>query len=210
MSTPHTKPPAEDALLHVTLPASTAQVVIDALDLYSRLGLGQLGELASLARFGLLTDAKGEKPSFTAIEEAEQHLDYAKRALFGYAPNASHGIHSPKVAERFRTAWGVQKALRHRLAWDRHPEGGMQVTFDEPGDEARKAGVAVSSAAMDDILAELPPDTQLTRRGSNWCVTRLHATDRALVILGESSSPQTAIAQAKNALAAKPGRGLGF
>lgn len=197
-ATPSATPVEPD--LHLTLPAQTARIVVDALDMYSRIGLGQLDEIVSMGRFGLLTNAKGEKPSVDDLDDAEQHLARAKHALFGYAPNASHGIFSDKVAERFRTAWSVLKALRHRLAWDRTPGGGIQVSFDEPMRDEEAAGVKVASGTADEVLARLPEDTLLTRYGSGWAVVRLHPSERVLQVLANSHSPQTAIQKAQNAL----------
>jgi hypothetical protein len=205
-ATPATTPAEPD--LHITLPAQTARIVVDALDMYSRIGLGQLDEIVSLGRFGLLTNAKGEKPSADALEDAEYHLAQAKQALFGYAPNASHGIFSDKVAERFRTAWGALKAIRHRLAWDRTPTGGIQVSFDEPMREEMAAGVKVASGTADEVLAELPADMLLTRYGSGWAVVRLHPSERVLQVLADSHSPQTAIQKAKNVLSGQRPEGF--
>jgi hypothetical protein len=192
---------SSEQTLQLTLPASTAHIVVDALDLYSRVGLGQLDEISSLARFGLLTNADGEPPSEDALYEAEAYLKQTKRALFGFESSASHGIFSPKVNDRFRTAWGVLKAIRHRLAWDRTPTGGIQVSFDEPMREECALGVKVSSKAAEEFLEELPEGVLLTRYGKGWAVVRLHATDRVLQVVSESHSPQTAIQMAKNSTA---------
>jgi len=191
---------SSEPTLQLTLPASTAHIVVDALDLYSRVGLGQLDEISSLARFGLLTNAAGETPSEDALDEADAYLKQTKRALFGFESNASHGIFSSKVNERFRTAWAVLKAIRHRLAWDRTPAGGIQVSFDEPMREEQALGVKVSSQAAEEFLEELPDGMLLTRYGSGWAVVRLHPADRALQVVSQSHSPQTAIQMAKNSM----------
>lgn len=192
--------PLPEKTVQVTMPAATAQVVVDALDLYSRVGLGQLDEITSLARFGLLKNAKGESPSDDDLEEAEAHLKQVKRTLFGFEPGASHGIFSPKINSRFKDAWAVLKAIRHRLAWDRNPDGGIQVSYDEPMREETALGVAVSSAPTEEFLEELPDGMLVTRYGSGWAVVKLHPTDRALQVVAESHSPQTAIQMAKNSL----------
>lgn len=191
---------SSEQMLQLTMPAATAHIVVDALDLYSRVGLGQLEEISSLARFGLLTNANGDAPSNDALEDAEVYLRQTKRALFGFESNASHGIFSSKVNDRFRTAWGVLKAVRHRLAWDRTPSGGIQVSFDEPMREECALGVKVSSKPAEEFVDELPDGMMLTRYGEGWAVVQLHPTDRALQVIGQSNSPQTAIQMAKNAL----------
>jgi len=189
-----------EPVLQVTMPATTAQVVVDALDLYSRVGLGQLDEITAMARFGMLANAKGEAPSEDALADAEIYINQAKKALFGFESSASHGIFSEKINDRFRVAWGVLKAIRHRLAWDRTPGGGIQVSFDEPMRGESSLGVKVASAAAAEFLEELPDGMLLTRYSSGWAVVRLHPADRVLQVVAESHSPQTAVQMAKNSL----------
>lgn len=192
--------------VHLTVPAATARIMVEALDTYTRIGMGQLEDIVSMGRFGILKNSEGVAPSYDAMEDAEHHLNAAKKSLFGFPSNASHGIFSDKVAERFRTTWGVMKALRHRLAWDRTPEGGFQTSFDEPMRGEESAGVHVTSGSIEDALVQLPAGTMLTRHNDAWAVVRMDPEKPGvfLQMLSTSHSWQTAIQKAKNALEPKP------
>ena len=198
----------KNAALSVTIPATVAQVLVDALDLYSRIGMGQLGEIAHLARFGMLKTQCGEAPQIERIEDAKHRLDQATEVLFGFPPGASHGIHSPNVHDSFKTAWALQKAVRHRLAWDRSPQGGLGVQFDEPGPAAQN--IRVSSSDDASVLAGLPEGVMVGRKDGEWIVTRQDSDGSQIVILSRSESLQTAVLQAKNRLDNRQGRCFSF
>ena len=101
-----------------------AQILVDALDLYSRVaGMGQLQP----ATEPWLSRCEPEQ-----LEQARHHLLQAGCALTGMEPHASYGIRSDRVPDRYRVAYDMQQVIRHRLAWDRSPEGGFGVWFDEP------------------------------------------------------------------------------
>lgn len=198
--------PSIEPDLHLTVPAATARIMVEALDTYTRIGMGQLEDIVSMGRFGILKNSQGQAPSYDDLDDAEQHFNAAKKSLFGFPSNASHGIFSDKVAERFRTTWGVMKALRHRLAWDRTPEGGFQTSFDEPMRGEAPAGVTVTSGSAEDVLAELPEGTMLMRHKGDWAVVRMDPDKPGvfLQMLSTSHSLQTAIQKARNALEVKP------
>lgn len=187
--------PSSDDVL-VRMPAETAQVVVEALDLYSRLGMGQWAELTDLARMGLLRDRTGQVPSIERIQESEAQIASARQTLMGFSDGASHSILSSKIAPAFLTAWSVQKAIRHRLAWDRNPQGGFGVHFDEPMPQNIKAGVTVTSAVEEDIVARLPEGMLLTRRAGQWAVVEPCA--KALRMVAQSACLQTVVQMACN------------
>lgn len=108
----------------VELAEAHAEVLARALDLYSRVGTGQLEEV--LAVF----DAGHELPA-EARELARAYIDSAKVSV-GLPASGHRGIHGEATRDEFRVAYDLQQVVRHRLAWDRRPEGGFQVDFDEP------------------------------------------------------------------------------
>jgi hypothetical protein len=185
----------------IDLEASDTQLLQDALDLYSRIGLGQFGVITELARFGQLKNLAGNEPSDEDIKGAEGYLDGAKNILMDLAPNASHGIYGPHVAERFKKAWSLQKAIRHRLAWDRSPGGGMGVSFDKPVkglDAPTSAKVhsqadPIPAAAVD--ASSLPAGCFLGQQSGQWVVGLLR-DNGTLEVFSRSASPQTAVSQA--------------
>ncbi len=102
-----------------------AQILVRALDLYSRIGIGQFEEILDVY------DPLHKRVPVEARDAARRLLNSVK-AVYGHPANGSNGIHSPEVRDEFRAAYDIQQVVRHRLAFDRHPEGGFQVNFDEP------------------------------------------------------------------------------
>lgn len=95
-----------------------------ALEFYERAGgMGQLGEVLDPWR-------RRCRPA--NIEPARRALDEAQNLLTGLPFGASFGICSPEVPDEFRVAYDLHQVLRHRLAWDRYPQGGTNVVFDKP------------------------------------------------------------------------------
>jgi len=108
----------------LTLNEEQARILIRALDLYSRIGIGQFEEVAQVYDRGLKLD-------LTTRDRIRAGLNIAKVEA-GHPVNGSYGIHNEKVDDEFRVAYDLQKVVRHRLAWDHQPQGGMGVHFDTP------------------------------------------------------------------------------
>ncbi len=194
--------------------------MVDALDLFSRIQIGQLEEILSMARMGSIPhrDERDVLARIEEIEEAEPLLHDVKRLLTGHSPNASFGIFGEKTPESARVAYEIQRAIRHRLAWDRlawdrQPEGGMGVHFDDP-DSLRSTGqpLAVLKRTQPNEAArleDLPTGCMVGRFGEQWRIV-LPQDDGTLRVLSESAQLETAIQQAHNALEGKVRRGFGF
>jgi hypothetical protein len=116
--------PNSESKYTLTLNEDQARILIRALDLYSRIGIGQFEEVAQVYDRGLKLDL----PTRDRIRVG---LNIAK-AEAGHPVNGSYGIHNAKVDDEFRVAYDLQKVVRHRLAWDRQPQGGLGVDFDTP------------------------------------------------------------------------------
>lgn len=101
-----------------------ADLIVRALDFYERVGgLGQLEVVTEPWIFRCGADK---------LEDARRALAQAKFHLTGFGYGASYGIYSPEVPDEHRVAYDLQQVIRHRLAWDRTPLGGMGVWFDRP------------------------------------------------------------------------------
>lgn len=103
-----------------------AHITSKALELYTRVMMGQFGYIAEVAQ--PLIEERG----VATFAEASEAMILVKEAVLGFSTGQSHGIHNPKVHEHARIAFDVHKVIRHRLAWDREPQGGMGVDFDDP------------------------------------------------------------------------------
>lgn len=111
--------------LTLTLTPEQGQAVSAALDLFVRLGIGQLEEVAHLVRLGTIPAARpGDQPreavSYGNADEIA-HLLSEVKALLGYPANGSNGIGHPHVALAAHRAYEVKKVMDRALALDRDP-----------------------------------------------------------------------------------------
>lgn len=131
-----------DGLVRMVVDRRTAYAVRESLELYARLGIGQLEEI----RQEVSMDSAGRFLPHQRLEQLSQYLAAFKRHVLGLESNASFGIYNPKVAPSVAKAWAVMRALRHRLAWDQTPQGSLGVWHDEPlMDQDSMAGLSVLS-----------------------------------------------------------------
>jgi len=112
-----------------------AKVLIKALDLYSRIGLGQFQEIIYAFNWRKIV---GREDFDLRYGEAKEHLNKAKFHLTLHPPNASLGIFCKETPEEAKMTWDIQQVVRHRLAWDKEPKGGWRVDFDNPMQSSQK------------------------------------------------------------------------
>lgn len=195
------------------LSAKQMQTVCEALDLYQRIMMGQFEELTSMARMGDIPHQTEDDLSarIPAIEQAEKHLQEAKALITGHPPNSSFGIFHDKVRVSAKIARELQAVIRHRLAWDRQPEGGIGVAFDDPyllraTTEPKVAAERIVSSE-EARVAELPEGCMLTRQGTDWLVLRL-LPDRTMRVIAQAPDLQTSLQMAKNVTEGRRARGF--
>lgn len=119
------------------------RVMKEALDLYSRIGLGQFDEVERLWRDDGRKKAdhkynETEEIDFDGMREKLKEL----KQMIGFT-NGSWGIHCLSVPDHFRIAWDIKRVLRHRLAWDLNPEGAITVDFDEVRHSSRQPLITI-------------------------------------------------------------------
>jgi hypothetical protein len=98
-----------------------AEVMIKALDFYSRILAGQFHELSAIG----IKDFEGNdlpKYFFNIVE-------HNARGIFN---GAYHGICSPNLSENAKIAYEIRKCLDHDISWHNQPKGGYTVNFDKP------------------------------------------------------------------------------
>lgn len=113
--------------IHLELTVDQATAVSDALDVYSRLCIGQLEEVAKMVQDGRIK-ARGSKRQPDEYVEAENAvcedvlamLDRAK-SILGYSKGASMGIGNKSVSDTAARAWEVKKTMDKILAEIRNP-----------------------------------------------------------------------------------------
>tara|TARA_R110002051_G_scaffold324937_1_gene424690 strand:+ start:2330 stop:2812 length:483 start_codon:yes stop_codon:yes gene_type:complete len=109
-------------LYRLTLTEGQARALIAGSDLYTRLGIGQIEEVAELLRLGTVPMAlhpqhQGERQEapIAVIEQVEEHLQ-AIKALLGYPSNGSHGIGHPDNHISVSRSYEVMKVLEKAVS----------------------------------------------------------------------------------------------
>lgn len=134
-----------------TMPEAAAQGVCQALELFTRLGIGQCEALSDELRFRRMrpefcqsgSGTYDDQETFDQIDALTRRI---KAGLFGHSVGASWGIFHPKVDIDVRRAYDFFVRLRHRLSWDRVPEGSIGIGHDEPLEQSGDVSVIVFSA----------------------------------------------------------------
>lgn len=117
-------------------------ILVEALDFYSRIGIGQLNEIGSILS---LYDAI--KIDYSKSEEIFAKM---KLEIFNLQSNEFFGIFHKKVPDFYKVAWDLKQVIRHRLAWDSNPKGGIGVSFDVPFKSSENEELAtIESTALD-------------------------------------------------------------
>lgn len=149
----------DDVQFQITLTGRQAYVLITALELLSRIHMGQVNEIrntlgyheiprtATLERhiqrseYGKIPDHiyRGQDYRQLGINIADT-LDHLKEVIFPeLAPNESWGITNPEIPEDARIAWDLYQVIRHHTSWEsvgwprkRDWSTMITVNYDEP------------------------------------------------------------------------------
>lgn len=105
--------------------------IINALDFYSRIWIGQYNEILSNIRWykncSQLDSFEYELK--TLLLNIRHNL---LPELDNYGIYASHGIFSSEINYKAAVAYNMQQEFRYKLAYFNHPEGGITVDFNSP------------------------------------------------------------------------------
>jgi hypothetical protein len=91
------------------------EIIKSALDLYLRIGIGQLEEAIHLYK----TKVGGTGGAWDIIDSHE--FETVKLALTGYQRNASASIANPNVKQDFKEAYTMLKLIE-RFMWEQNPQ----------------------------------------------------------------------------------------
>lgn len=101
--------------LELALNDKQADVIIAALELWARIGCGELTALLGHPEISRrLTTDKG-----VTTEDVRRLLEHLKIGVFGLPRNAYYGIVSSDITESNRIAFDLMQVIRHRLSWSR-------------------------------------------------------------------------------------------
>jgi len=104
-----------------------AEILVKALDLYSRIGIGQFEEILKHPTWQRRIFS--DKMSYTSLDEARYFLDNVRQIITGQRHG---GIGITVSEEHNRIAYDILQVIQHKLAWDDKPEGDTTVKFHEP------------------------------------------------------------------------------
>ena len=120
--------PEKQVAITIKCSEKQARIIIKALDLFSRLLIGQIHELENFFRWRHVGKLDIEQQ-----EAARIGLLRFKRLYFeNMAEHESFGICNPKAPEDARISYEILKRIESKLAWHKKPEGGHTVDFHEP------------------------------------------------------------------------------
>jgi len=116
-----------DFKISMEINQNQARVIKDALELYSRLQMGQIKEIDLFFRLR-------SKERMDYDRNMMDHLlETIKRMYFpDLSSNGFYGIFGDKTPEEAKIAWDLIQNMRYTISWKIHPEGGMGVNFDSP------------------------------------------------------------------------------
>lgn len=137
--------------MQIEISDEQAYVIVEALDLFSRILIGQVEEVGGVMNMynvnmldsevvGAVgkqyTQHKPDKHAYNAHHDFTDAIRSLKHSILGIHSSGSYGIHSLEVHDNARVAYDIQQVLRHYLAWKNHKNdsfaGTIGVSFDRP------------------------------------------------------------------------------
>lgn len=106
----------QEAKYQLTLTMKQLKVVEEALDLYTRVGMGQT-EIVKETLFNLFySDFK--KITHEQWDKIKQLCDEIKNVLFDFASGQSYGIANKEVNDKAKIAYDLDKTIQKQIAAD--------------------------------------------------------------------------------------------
>ena len=117
-----------------------ADTIVKALDLWARLGAGELTTLLSHPDISkrLVTDTG------ITTEEVRRLLTHLASVIFNLPKGTGYGILAKEIHESNRIAFDLMQAIRHRLVWSRagnppkRTPDMISIAYDEPMQTAKE------------------------------------------------------------------------
>ena len=116
---------------NLSITAKQAKVIEDALDLYSRIGEGQYGEILSYDFAPVDPETNKRKlDDADVINQCRHQLEHVSQMRLGLSPNSFFAIHAHEISDDFRISFDLKQVIRHQLWKDRGCEPKYSVEFD--------------------------------------------------------------------------------
>lgn len=112
--------------IHIECNEKQAQIIQRALDLYTRIIMGQFDEVDKIHRW----DCGNLDVNIDELKTACRilHDIYLPELHYG----SYHGIYSPDLHDNAKVSYDIHQMLRYKISWHKFPEGGITVDFDSP------------------------------------------------------------------------------
>jgi len=98
--------------VNLTLTEKQLHIIEDAIDLFIRVGIGQLGIVLEKLEF-LFPEQMKEQRSYDLKRE---FTDKMKEKIFDFAAGANFGISSPHVCDNVKIGYDLQKVIQKHIA----------------------------------------------------------------------------------------------
>ena len=111
-----------DPKVQITLTIPQAEAMVGALDIYTRLGLGQVHMFAEMVADGSIP-IKSESvkiPEMDAIHNIAALCNEIRREL-GFQPGESYGVGNRAVSDKAHRAYEIEKVVKKALAMHKNP-----------------------------------------------------------------------------------------
>ena len=125
------KKPAPPKTLSLNIIGEEYYLVLNALDLYSRIWIGQYERIDDLNFYDIGDRWNRDSRRHILFQQIRDLLIPSLRGAGDYL-SCSLGIWSDKTDIRAINAYDIQQRLRYEVSWYRNPEGGITVDFGNP------------------------------------------------------------------------------
>lgn len=111
-----------DPKVHITLTIPQARAMAEALEIYMRLGLGQVHMVAEMVADGSIPIKAGSVkiPEMDAIHNVAALCNEIRQEL-GFQPGESYGVGNREVSDKAHRAYEIEKVVKKTLAMHDDP-----------------------------------------------------------------------------------------
>lgn len=122
--------------VQLTMTEAQAQTIMNALDFYSRVGIGQVSEMKKVME-------ENFNKIWNLDSTVDPHIEAVKKIYFPeLSEGGYHSIFSSLAHEESKISWDLIQVIRHAIAWHKNPVGGLTVNFGNPHKSSLKEQLA--------------------------------------------------------------------